>query len=230
MSIEILKKEYPELSEEQVAKFEKFLEIFKEKNSQINLSAIRDDEWIIMKHFVDSLKIVDYIDLEWNWIDLWTGGGFPWLPLKIFYGDKISMVMVDSVQKKVNAVNKFIKELWIDMARAKVARAEKLGHDWEYRERYDFVVSRAVSYFPTLLEYTLPLIKEGGVLVSYKLYNEEELKEWAKALKTLWGKIVQIWEYEIDGQKRALIFVEKTKKTPKGYPRAIWIPLKNPLK
>lgn len=229
MSIEILKNEYPELSGEQIAKFEKFLEIFKEKNSQINLSAIRDDEWIVLKHFIDSIKVTDYIDLEGRGLDLGTGWGFPGLPLKIFYGDKISMVMVDSVAKKVNAVNDFIEQLWLEGARAKVARAEKLGHDGEYREQFDFVVSRAVSYFPTLLEYTLPLIKEDGFLISYKLFNEEELKEGARALKVLGWKIIKVDEYEIEGQKRAFIFVQKIKKSPKKYPRAIWVPLKTPI-
>lgn len=228
--VELFKEHNIEITPEMEAKFEKFLEVFKETNSQINLSAIRDDEWIIVKHFIDSLKICEYIDLEWNGLDLGTGWGFPGIPLKIIYGDQISMTMVDSVAKKLKCIDVFIEELELGFARTKVWRAEKLGRDGEYREKYDFVVSRAMAYFPTLLEYALPFVKEGGYFIAYKLENPEEIKEWKRALRELWGRIVKTWEYEIDSQKRQLLFIEKTKKIPKQYPRANGIPLQKPLK
>lgn len=218
-------------TDETLTKFEKFLEIFKETNSQINLSAIRDDKWIIEKHFIDSLKLTEYIDLEWKGADIWTGWGFPGIPLKIFYGDKLKkMTLVDSVAKKINVVNKFCEDLELSNIKWKVARAEKLWKDWEYREQFDFVVSRAVAYFPTVLEYTLPLVKEWGYFIAFKLPNEEEINEGLWAIRKLGWKIVKTEIYEIDGQERCFVFIEKVKKTPPAYPREIWEAKKNPLK
>lgn len=228
--IEKLKKEFPELSETQMEKFDKLLKIFMETNSQINLSAIRDEEGIIQKHFLDSLMLVDYIDLEWNGLDLWSWWGFPGLPLKIFFGDKISMTMVDSVAKKMKCVDNFVENLELKETKTKVWRAESLWKDWEYREKFDFVVSRAMAYFPTLLEYALPFVEVWGYFIAYKLENKEELKEWKKALHMLWGVIEKVENYEIDGQKRSFVFVKKIKRTPAHLPRAIGEPLKNPIK
>ena len=80
---ELLKKYDIELSELELEKFEKFLEIFKEKNSQINLSAIREDDAIIEKHFIDSIMLNIYLELEGKVADLGTGGWFPGIPLAI---------------------------------------------------------------------------------------------------------------------------------------------------
>jgi len=218
-------------NEEQIEKFEKLLTVFKETNSQINLSAIRDDKWIIEKHFIDSLKLSEYIDLEWKWADIWTWWWFPWIPLKICFWDKISkMVLIDSVAKKINCVNNFCETLWLKNIKWKVGRAEKLWKDWEYREQFDFVVSRSVAYFPTVLEYTLPLVKEWGYFIAFKLPNDEEIKEWLKAVSKLWWRIVKTENYEIDWQERSFVFIEKIKKTPPNFPRDIWEAKKHPIK
>lgn len=220
-----------EYSPEKLKKFEDLLEIFKETNSQINLSAIRDDKWIVEKHFIDSLKLAEYIDLEWRWADIWTWGWFPWIPLKIFFWESIKdMVLIDSIAKKINCVNDFCQKLNLKWIRWKVARAEKLWKDWEYRESFDFVVSRSVAYFPTVLEYTLPLVKEWGYFIAFKLPNKEELKEWSAAIRKLWGRISKTVSYEIDGQERNFVFIEKIKKTPPNFPREIWEAKKNPIK
>jgi 16S rRNA (guanine527-N7)-methyltransferase len=91
------------------------------------------------------------------------------------------------------------------------------------------VVSRATAFFPTLLEYTLPLIKIWGIFVAYKLDDKEELNKWKKALSRLWWKIVKVKSYEIWWQKRVFVFVEKIASTHSKYPRNIGEPLKNPI-
>lgn len=226
--IELFKKYDINLNEEQISLFEKFLELFVVKNSLMNLSAIRDNEWIIVKHFIDSLMLTKFTSLFGKVADIWSGWWFPGIPLKIFFPD-IDLTMIDSVGKKIKASSEFSEEMWIKTSWI-TGRAEEIWHDKTQREKYDFVVSRAMAYFPALLEFSLPLIKVWGYFIAYKLDNPEELAEWKKALKELWWVIEKIEKYEIEWQTRVLVFVKKVSPTPSKYPRRIGEPLKNPIK
>lgn len=218
------------LEKNEILLFEKFLEIFKIKNSKINLSAIRDDKQIIEKHFIDSILVKVFWDIQWEILDLWTWWWFPGIPLSIInQNKKANFTLVDSIWKKVKAVNEFIKELWLTNILAIQKRAEELWQDPNHREKYDIVVSRATAYLPTLLEYTLPLLKIWWVLISYKLDNKDELEIWKKALNILWWEIIAKKDYILWWQNRTYLFVQKIYKTPQKYPRNIWEPLKNPL-
>jgi len=207
------------LSEEQIKKFELFLDIFMEKNSVVNLSAIRDKDWIIEKHFLDSLILSRYLKLTWRVLDLGTWGWFPWIPLKIIDENNCSFTLLDSVWKKITAVNEFIEKLelkdivWIQ------ARAEDMWQDRAYRWSQDYIVSRSVAYFPTLLEYTIPLLKVWWTFISYKLDNYEEIEAWERAMKELGCIVENVERYEIGWQERVLLFIKKIKETPKQYPR-----------
>jgi len=235
---EIFKKYHIELEKDELEKFEKFLKIFKEKNSQINLSAIREDQDIIEKHFIDSIILNTFMDFEENALpdsptievaDLWTGWGFPLIPLAIV-NPNVNFTWIDSVGKKLKAVEEFAKELWLKNVKTLHWRAEEIWQDPKYREKFDFVVSRATAFFPTLLEYAIPLLKVWGIFIAYKLDDKEELKSAKKALSRLSSVIFKIKNYEIQGQKRTLVFIEKLHPTHKKYPRKIWIPLKTPIK
>lgn len=217
-----------ELDQKETELFEKFLDIFIEKNSQINLSAIRDKEWIVEKHFIDSIMLNAFTEVKWKVLDLWTGWGFPWIPLAIVNPETKFMLM-DSIWKKIKVVDEFIKELDLKNVETVITRAEELWQNPNHREKYDMVVSRATAFFPTLLEYTIPLLKVWGIFVAYKLEDKEELKSWKKALIRLWAKILSTKNYEIWWQKRTFIFVEKISSTHSKYPRNIWEPLKNPI-
>ena len=215
------------LNETQISLFEKFLELFIAKNSVMNLSAIRDSEWIVVKHFIDSLILSKFTNINWKVADIWSGWWFPWIPLKIFFPE-IELTMIDSVSKKIKASSEFSEELWI-ITNWLAGRAEEIWHDKKEREKYDYVVSRAMAYFPSLLEFSLPLVKVWWYFIAYKLDNELELSEWKKALQELWWIIEKIEKYEIEWQSRILVFVKKINETPKKYPRRIWEPLKNPI-
>ncbi|MDD4151184.1 MAG: 16S rRNA (guanine(527)-N(7))-methyltransferase RsmG [Candidatus Gracilibacteria bacterium] len=217
------------LEDDKIKKFEKFLEIFIEKNSMMNLSAIRDEEGIIIKHFIDSLMLTKFTNLNGKIADLGSGGGFPGIPLKIFFPE-IELTMIDSVGKKIKASEEFASILGLDKTYGLAGRAEEIGQDSKYREKYNFVVSRAMAYFPALLEFALPLVKVGGYFIAYKLDNFEEIEEGQKALIELGGTIEKIEKYEIEGQSRILIFVKKTYSTHRNYPRRIGEPIKNPIK
>lgn len=225
----ILEKYNIELEKNELEKFEKFLEIFIEKNSQINLSAIRESDDIIEKHFVDSLMLSAFVDLEWQVADLWTGWWFPLIPLSII-NPEVEFTGVDSVGKKIKVVNEFIENLDIPNAHAIQSRFEDIWQDDSYRASFDFVVSRATAFLPVLLEYSIPLLKVGWILCAYKLDDKEELGQSKKALSRLGAKILKVKNYTIWDQKRVIIFIEKITETQKKYPRKNGIPLQSPIK
>ncbi|MBB1564959.1 16S rRNA (guanine(527)-N(7))-methyltransferase RsmG [Candidatus Gracilibacteria bacterium] len=230
---EFFKKYKIELEKEELEKFEKFLEIFKQKNSQINLSAIRDDNGIIEKHFVDSVMLnifLDFLEIENPKVaDLGTGGGFPLIPLAIV-NPEVNFIGIDSVGKKLKAIDEFVEELELKNVKTLNGRAEEIGQNLDYRENFDFVVSRATAYLPTLLEYAIPLLKVGGIFCAYKLEDKEELKSAKKALTRLGTKILKVKNYRLADQDRTIIFFEKLEKTHTKYPRKNGIPLQNPIK
>lgn len=226
---ELLDKYSIELSVEELEKFEKFLRIFMETNSQINLSAIRDADGIIEKHFIDSLMLAIFMDVEGKVADMGTGGWFPGIPLAITHPDA-DFTLIDSVGKKLKCVDDFATQLELDNVETLNGRAEEIGKDLEHREQYDLVVSRATAYFPTLLEYVIPLLKVGWVFAAYKLDDKEELKSAKKALSRLWAKILKVKNYRLADQERTIVFIEKIAKTHLKYPRKVGIPLKEPIK
>lgn len=226
---QLLSKYKIELEEKEMDTFQKFLEIFKEKNSQINLSAIRDDAWIIEKHFIDSIMLNVFIELEWKVADMWTGWWFPMIPLAITNPD-VQFIGIDSVWKKLKAIDEFAEKLELKNVKTLAGRAEEIWQNLEYREQFDFVTSRATAFFPTLLEYVIPLLKEWGIFAAYKLDDKEELKSAKKALSRLWAKILKVKNYRIADQDRTIVLIEKLHKTHLKYPRKVWVPLSNPIK
>ena len=225
----LLQKYELELSEQELQKFEKFLEIFMETNSQINLSAIRDADGIIEKHFIDSLMLAVFMDVEWKVADMGTGGWFPGIPLAITHSDA-HFTLIDSVGKKLACVDSFANTLELDNIDTLNGRAELIWRDEEHRAQYDLVVSRATANFPTLIEYVLPLLKIWWIFAAYKLEDKEELKSTKKALSRMWGKIMKVKNYTLAGQNRTIVFIEKIAATHMKYPRKVWIPLKEPIK
>lgn len=227
---ELLEKYNIELSPEEHKKFEQFLKIFMEKNTHINLSSIRDENGIIEKHFIDSLFLAVFFDIEpkMNVADMGTGGWFPGIPLAII-APEAHFTLIDSVVKKQRCVSEFAETLWLSNIDTLSGRAEEIGQNPTYRENFDLVVSRATAYFPTLLEYSLPLLKVWGILAAYKLTDKQEFQSIKKALSRLWGKIYKIKNYELAGQERSIVFIEKVAPTHKNYPRKVWIPLKEPI-
>lgn len=225
----IFEKYWVKLSSEELQKFQDLLSYFTEINSQVNLSAIRDEEGIIEKHFVDSVILRKYVEVSGKVLDMWTGGGFPGVPLKIMDKNNSEFLLVDSIWKKIKIVNDFISKLWLENIKAIQSRAEVLWHDKNYREQMDYIVSRATAYMPVLLEFTMPLLKVGWTLIAYKLDNQKEFNEAKKALEVLGGEIEKIETYELWDTERSFVFIKKVKATPKKYPRDNGTPLKNPI-
>jgi len=234
----LLKKYKIELEETELEKFEKFLELFMDKNSKINLSAIREKEAIIEKHFIDSIMLNIFLDFtpiltkdevsSTKVLDLWTGWWFPLIPLAIV-NQKVDFVWLDSVWKKLKVIDDFAEKLELKNVSTINWRAEEIGQNPKYREKFDYVVSRATAFLPTLLEYAIPLLKVWWFFIAYKLDDKEELKSSKKALSRLSCKIYKVKNYKIRDQKRTFVIIEKLHPTHKKFPRKIWIPLSKPI-
>jgi len=196
------------LKTSQIDLFEKFLKLFIEKNSQINLSAIRDEIWVIEKHFVDSIILNNFIKLDWKVLDIWTGWGFPGIPLAITNED-VEFIWLDSTRKKIDAVNEFAAKLGLNNIKWIWDRAEELVKNEEYFQKFDFVVSRATAYLPDIINYSLPFLKWWWFMIFYKLYNESELIDWEKYMKEQKIFLTSQFEYKLLWQKRIIYIIKK---------------------
>ena len=212
-----------------IEKFYQYMNLLLEWNEKINLTAIKDENEFIVKHFIDSLTINQYINPKMKVIDIGTGAGFPGVPLKLFY-EELSVTLIDSVGKKVNVLNDIIGKLELKDIQAIHSRAEDFAK--ENKESYDIAVSRAVANMNTLVEYLIPFVKIGGLIICMKGPNyEDELKQAEKAIQILGGKLEKIESFLIDGElERNVIIIRKVKEAPKQYPRGQAKPLKDPIK
>ncbi len=220
-------------NKDQIDKLYKYYEMLIEKNAVMNLTAITDFEGVMMKHFVDSLAILKYINIEDNAkvLDIGTGAGFPGIPLKILLPN-VDFVLLDAVNKKLRFIKEVIEELGLERIDVIHARAEDLAHIKEYREKFDFVVSRAVANLATLTELSLPFVKKNGYFIPYKsaLVDEEILKA-THAIRVTGGKYEKVQKFTLPGysDERNFVFIRKGVNTPSTYPRKAGLPAKKPL-
>ena len=223
-----------QLSEEQLAQLETYYEMLVEKNKVMNLTAITEYEDVLKKHFLDSLalsRIVNLKEKKVKLLDMGTGAGFPGIPLKIVFPD-LEITLMDSLNKRIVFLQEVIKELGLTGITAIHGRAEEAALKSEYREKYDFCVSRAVARLVSLTEFCLPFVKQGGSFIPYKSGEiKEELQEAKFAIRELGGEYKTTYEYILPNSdiQRTLIQIKKVKQTPKKYPRAGGKPLKQPL-
>lgn len=164
-------------------------------------------------------------------IDVGTGAGFPGIPLKIVFPE-IRVMLLDSLNKRVKFLNTVIDRLNLKDIEEVHGRAEDLARREEYREQYDFCVSRAVANLSTLTELCIPFVKMDGYFISYKSEKiSEEYAAGKKAIDILGGKLEDILEYQLPDSdiSRSLLIIKKEKNTPKKYPRKAGTPAREPL-
>ena len=218
--IEELKKINIDVTEKQLEKLKVYKELLIEYNKKFNLTALKTDEEIYLKHFYDSLTITKVINLdkELNVLDIGTGAGFPGIVLKIFF-PKLNIILLDSNNKKITFLNEVIYKLKLEKIECIHGRAEELND--RYREYFDIVTSRAVANLRVLSELSLPYVKVNGLFIAMKAYAEEELKEAYSTIKKLSSEIITKEEFllPIEKSMRNIIVIEKLEKTPINYPR-----------
>ena len=219
-------------------KFDRYAALLVEWNEKMNLTAITDPDEMVLKHFTDSLTALPLLPKSEGitLVDVGTGAGFPAIPLAIARPD-LQLTLLDSLNKRLTFLDAVCEELGIT-ARTVHARAEEAGQNAAFRERFDVATARAVAATPTLLEYCLPLVKTGGRFVALKgPESDNEHEAIRRAAAKLGGgepmyRALQLPvtpKEGIEPLQRRLVVVEKTKPTPKTYPRPTAKIKKDPL-
>lgn len=220
------------LTDIQLQKFQIYYNLLIETNKVMNLTSITEEKDVVLKHFIDSLAIKNYIDISnGRVIDIGTGAGFPGIPLAIIYNDT-QFTLMDSLNKRINFINTVMEECKLYNIETVHSRAEDLGHNNVYREKYDYCVSRAVAAIPVLLEYCIPFLKTGGKFISYKSEKaEEEISLSGNAQKKLGCRFDKLYSFDLPGTdiSRKFVVFEKIKTTNRAYPRQAGKPKRSSL-
>lgn len=220
-----------DVSDVQAEQFYQYMNLLLEWNEKINLTAITEPSEIIIKHFVDSITINKHVKENAKVIDVGTGAGFPGIPLSIIRND-VNVTLMDSLNKRIKFLDEVVNEIKLGNVDTVHSRAEELGHNKDYRERFDIATSRAVAPLNVLLEYLMPFVKVGGYCICMKGSNiNEEIKNSKKALQLLSGEIVNIDSFELPETDygRNVIIVKKVASNANKYPRKPGTPSKEPL-
>lgn len=225
---DFLKTDMPPQAEEQ---FATYCESLLETNKVMNLTAITDPEEVFVRHFYDSIAIMQFVSFENKAvIDVGCGAGFPGLPLKLA-NPSISLTLLDSLDKRIRFLSDLCETLRVSDVSCIHGRAEEFSRT-DARESFDFAVSRAVAALPMLCELCLPFVKVGGALLALKAEDcEEELASAENAINTLGGKLTQkiIYDFPNSDCFRCLLVIQKISETPEKYPRRFAKIQKSPL-
>lgn len=232
-----------ELSEEQLARFQRFSAFLLEWNRRFNLTAIDSPEQVEVRHFLDSLSclmVLPQITLEegplhlgmpLTAIDIGAGAGFPGLALKIAW-PALRLTLLEATGKKVRFLEHVIAELGLHHVIAIHGRAEELAHQPEHRAAYDLALARAVAPLSPLLELTLPFLRLHGWLLAWKgPAAAAEVMASERAMTVLGGRLHRIFPIEVPylAEDRFIVAVQKAHPTPEQFPRRAGVPVRRPL-
>lgn len=223
-----------DFNQDKYEKLMKYKTLLKEWNEKINLTAITEDEEIIKKHFIDSIKAFKFSGLRQSKriIDVGTGAGLPGIPIKIVQPE-IDIVLLDSLNKRVNFLNEVIRQLDLKNISAIHGRAEDFANESKYREKFDIAVSRAVANMAVLSELCIPYVRPNGYFLALKgPAVEQEIAEGNKAIETLGGKLLEIINVDVEDTElnHNLVVVKKVIVTSSIYPRKAGTASKKPIK
>jgi 16S rRNA (guanine527-N7)-methyltransferase len=197
------------LAAAELGKLYAFASELKKWSRKINLTAIRGDEDIAVKHFLDSLVLLRIEGFKGDLLDIGSGGGFPAIPLKIARRE-LQVVSVDAVEKKIIFQRHAARLLGLQGFEALHVRAEELAV--HRAGRFDWVVSRAFGDIPTFVRVALPLIKEQGKIIAMKGRCGREEAEAAKpALREMGAEVSELIEFQlpVSGEPRSLIIIKR---------------------
>ncbi len=186
-NIKLLKQEAQklslELNENQLKRFELYLNLIIEYNSKINLTAIKDEKGIVVKHFIDSLAGAKFLGKGWFVADFGSGMGCPGLALKIARED-LKMILLESNQKKVAFLNQVIRKLSLENIKAIAQRVDDKMFQLVLAGQIDAVLARAFGKLDLIAKLASPYLKKGGIVLAYKGPKAfEEVKQFKKEIE-----------------------------------------------
>ena len=205
--------------DEIVEKFEMYFNVLVEENEKYNLTAITEKEEVFLKHFLDSVYLLNYFCLDkLSVLDIGSGAGFPGIPLAIICKNT-KFYLCEPTTKRAKFLEMVVQKLGLKNVKVINKRAEELSKD--YREFFDVVTSRAVSALNIIMELSVPFVKVNSWFIPFKgsLANEE-ITGAQNAIRTLKVTLERKEEYVLDENLcRTLIFFKKFAKTAHKYPR-----------
>ena len=203
--------------------------------NEANVIGTRDRERILHEHILDCLScfLFEPLSEAGTIVDVGSGGGLPGIPLKLCSPGSM-LTCVEATGKKALFLEKLVEAMVLHGVKVVNDRAEALGRNPEYRERYDVATARALAPLPELVEYCVPYVKQGGHVVAMKARpGKEEIEAGNRAAKLLGAEVSREIDVkflpEISEKKRTLIILTKTSPTLEKYPRRIGVPKKVPL-
>ncbi|MFK7961593.1 MAG: 16S rRNA (guanine(527)-N(7))-methyltransferase RsmG [Phycisphaerales bacterium] len=211
-----------------VERLERYLDLLFETNRRFNLTRIEDPAQAWMRHIFDSLTLLPWIMESGakRLLDVGSGGGLPGIPLAIVLPD-VRVTLVETTGKKADFLDQTATALELTNVQVENGRAETMAHDRDlHREQYDIVTARAVGRLPTLLEWTVPFVRVGGLVLAIKGEQaEDEVFESKRALHELGAVVVD----QVRTPTGTIVVIEKTIKTSRHYPRAVGEAKRKPL-
>lgn len=200
-----------------VEPLDKYAQMLVDYNTKVNLTAITDPLGIENKHFIDSLLLAQYKEVQGKLADVGTGAGFPGIVAKLAKPE-LELTLMEPTGKRVEFLRLVCEELGLKAEYAKERAEEAARKVW--RESFDTVTARAVARLAALCEYCLPLLKVGGMFIAMKGEAKAELSEAMPAIKKLGGEYIRTESFTLPGgDVRCLIFIKKITQTPSVYPR-----------
>lgn len=211
-------------------KLELYKDFLIEYNKHTNLTAIKNEEEIYLKHFYDSLTICKSSDLNKinNLIDIGTGAGFPGMVIKIFFPN-INITLLDSNNKKTKFLQELSNKLNLEV---NIINDRVENYSKNHLNTYDIVTSRAVANLRVLSEICLPLVKVNGYFIPLKGNIEEELKEATNTIEAMDGILESTINFELYNNIgiRNILKIKKIKETKIDKIRSYDKIVKKPLK
>lgn len=188
--------------------FENYMKVFLQENLKLNLISKNDEKFLWEKHTFDSLaisKVFEKYGQGQTLLDIGAGGGFPSVPVALAYPE-IEVFALDSIRKKINAIENMKIALNIQNLHTICERAENLDR------KFDIITSRAVAPLKIISSYAAPLLEKGGCFIAFKSRRtDEEIQEAQAVLKKLKLEIADIIEYELplcENHTRNLIVIK----------------------
>ena len=222
------------MSELQLATLSGYVDALLQANRHFNLTSIRNIDEVWRVHIFDSLTVLPRIgalNRDDTLIDVGSGGGLPGIPLAIARPD-LHIALLEATRTKAKFLERCVRELALGNVVVVNDRAETVGQDIGFREQYDTSVCRAVGSMPVLLEFSLPLVRTGGIVLAMKGPTvDSDLEVAAQSLDVLGGGEVHKFQAypQNFGRNTVIVSVRKIHSTPMGYPRRPGVPRRSPL-